>query len=90
MVINTTADLGIGLLLVVALAEFAKLRKKSERGWTWLGVAGVFLVFAGVPSLGGAALNVDLSIVQTIFAVLGWLFALIGAVFVGYESLLEK
>jgi hypothetical protein len=90
MVINATADLGIALLLAVALAEFAKARSKSEKGWAWIGVAGVFLVFAGIPALGGAALGVDLTIIQTVFLVLGWIVALIGTVFVAYETLMEK
>lgn len=90
MVFGITLDLGIALLLALALAEFSKFRHKSEKGWGWIGVAGAFLVFAGLPVLGGATLGFDLSVIGTVFSVLGWLLALIGVVFVAYESLLEK
>ena len=90
MVFNTTIDIGIALLLAVVFAEYIKARNKSPRGWMWLAVAGVFMIFAGIPGLGGAALNIDLSIINTIFAVLGWLLALIGTIFVAYETLMEK
>ena len=88
---NGLIDLGVALLAVVALAEMAKVRRKSERGYSWLAAAGVFSVFAGgmdvisatVPYVG------DLFLAE-IFSLIGWLFAIIGTLFVGYETLLEK
>jgi hypothetical protein len=90
MVFNATVDLGIALLFAVALAEFMKARHKAERGWNYIAVAGVFLLFAGIPGLGGAELGIPLSVINTIFQVLGWLLALVGTVFVAYESLMER
>lgn len=88
---NGLIDLGVALLVVVALAEIAKVRRKSERGYTWLAAGGVFSLFAGgmgvmpatVPYIG------DLFLTE-IFSVIGWLFAIIGTLFIGYETLLEK
>lgn len=91
VIINTTTDLGLALLLAVVFAEYAKARAKSTRGWTWVGVAGIFLVFAGIPSTVVAPIPAEAStIIGTMFAVLGWLLALIGTIFVAYETLLEK
>ncbi|MCD6371889.1 MAG: hypothetical protein J7L39_04205 [Candidatus Aenigmarchaeota archaeon] len=91
MLFEGVIDYGIALLLALVLAHYAGLRKRTERGWTWLAVAGVFLIFGGFnTTLLIPALEVDISIIPTIFTVLGWIFALIGAVFVAYELLLGK
>ncbi len=89
----TLIDVGIAFLLAVALAEWAKIRKKSEKGFGWLAAAGVFFLFAGtleasvLPGLfdyvGGLFLN-------SLFASFGWVLALIGTLFIGYETVLEK
>ncbi len=86
-------EIGIALLLGTALAEYAKFRKKSEKGWAWIATAGVLFLFAG-SFLGVPAVDTFLTFgsygLKDIFAVIGWLFALIGAIFVAYEVLLEK
>jgi len=86
--------LGIACLLAPAIAEYAKLRSKADKGFAWVAVAGVMFLFAGTFS-GATALNTYLgaSIVGSLadlFAIIGWLFALIGTIFVGYEVLIEK
>jgi hypothetical protein len=86
-----TLGIGIAFLLAVALAQYAKF--KAEKGLSWLGVSAVFFLFSGafLPAYfaTGGFLN-SVSVLETIFEVLGWLFALIAAVFVAYETLLEK
>jgi hypothetical protein len=84
-----TLGLGIGFLLAVAFAYYAKF--KAEKGFNWLGVAAVFFLFSAAfaaPAVGKYLSSV--SILQEIFELLGWLFALIATVFVAYETLLEK
>ncbi|HDH91512.1 MAG TPA: hypothetical protein ENF38_01015 [Candidatus Aenigmarchaeota archaeon] len=91
MVFSQTLDAGLLLLIAVVFAHYIGIRKKSERGWSWLTVAGVFLIFGGIPTLGGTAITgVDLSIIPMIFNTVGWILALVGVLFIAYEILLER
>ena len=90
-VFEGTLGLGIALLLAVALAEYAKVRHKSEKGFSWLGVSAAFFLFSGAftaPAVGQYLSQI--SILDGVFQLLGWLFALIAVIFVAYETLLEK
>lgn len=90
----TLVDMGIAFLLAVTLAEWAKIRKRSEKGFGWLAAAGVFFLFAGtlseavLPGLYGLYLSGLM--LNTLFAAIGWILALVGTLFIGYETLLEK
>lgn len=89
----TLIDVGIAFLAAVALAEFAKVKRKSERGFGWLAAAGVFFLFAGtlnVEVLPNLFQYLQMLWLDTLFAAIGWILALIGTLFVGYETLLEK
>lgn len=90
----TLIDVGVAFLLAVTFAEWAKVKRKSEKGFGWIAAAGVFFLFAGTLSeavlpglyaqyLSGLMLN-------TLFAAIGWILALVGTLFIGYETLLEK
>lgn len=87
------AGLGIASLLTVALAEWGKLRSKAERGFNWIGLGGVWFLFAGsfalATTLNGLAGPV-FGWVGSLFEVVGWAFALVGTVFAAYELILEK
>ncbi|MDI6799057.1 MAG: hypothetical protein QMD12_03655 [Candidatus Aenigmarchaeota archaeon] len=86
-------ELGIALLLGTALAEYAKFRHKAEKGWAWIATAGVFMLFAGAFSavpIVDTYLTFERYGLKDVFAVIGWLFALIGTLLVAYEVLLEK
>lgn len=89
---NGLIDLGVAFVLVVAFAEWAKVRRKAEKGFGWLAAAGVFFLFAGsfteLPVTIGAYLT-PLFLVE-LFSGIGWILAIIGTLFVGYETLLEK
>lgn len=89
----TLVGVGVAILLGLALAEYAKWRSKAERGWNWLAVAGVWLIFAGVlpvvPVLANVLVWGSYSVAD-IFSVIGWIFALIGTLLVAYEMLVEK
>jgi len=87
--------LGVAILLGSALAEYAKFRHKAEKGWNWLMLGGTWFLFAGsfgVASSLGSLINAPTIWLQfgQIFEALGWLFALIGAIFVAYETIFEK
>ncbi len=87
-------DVGIALLLAVALAQYAKFRDKAEKGFNWLAASGVFLIFAGLmpvtSTLSGFVTSGIWNGVGSVFEIIGWVFALVGTIFVGYESLVEK
>jgi len=90
----TLVDIGIAFLLAVTFAEWAKIRRKSEKGFGWLAAAGVFFLFAAtlneavLPGLYTAYLSGLM--LNTLFAAIGWILALVGTLFIGYETLLEK
>ena len=86
-------DLGIVTLLAVAIADYFKWRTKADKGFTWLALAGIFFVFTGSFSevtVFSGFLASGWTWLGYLFEGLGWLFALIGTVFVGYETLIEK
>lgn len=83
--------LGVGFLLAVAFAQYAKI--KADKGFTWLAVSGVFFLFSATFTdkfFGTGGILSGIGILGTAFELVGWLFALIAAVFVAYETLLEK
>jgi hypothetical protein len=91
VLLEGTLDIGVAFLLAVALAYYAKF--KAERGFAFLGVSGVFFLFSAAfmdKYFAAGGLLAQIGVLQTLFDVLGWVFALIAAVFVAYETLLEK
>jgi hypothetical protein len=84
-----TLGVGVAFFLAMALAQYAKF--KAEKGFSWLGVAAVFFLFAGAFTAPAVTRYLaSVTIFGEIFELLGWLFALIAAIFVAYETLLEK
>lgn len=94
MVFEGLVGLGVAFLLGVALAEYAKFRAKADKGFNWLAVAGVWFLFAGTfgaaTTLGGLVGTGAWTSIAMIFEVIGWIFALIGTLFVAYQALVEK
>jgi pilus assembly protein TadC len=90
----TLVDAGIGVLILVALAQYAKVRDKSEKGYNWLAAGGALLLFAGLfvaaPALGNLIGSGIWNGLGNLFQVVGWIFALVGVVFVAYETVIEK
>jgi hypothetical protein len=86
----TALDVGIVLLLTVAFAEYFKWRAKLK-GFSWLALSGVLMVFAGTFGVAGEVLGAYVEGIWTplqgIFIALGWLFALVGTLFIIYETL---
>ena len=93
MLFGPALDAGLVLLIAVALAEYFGWRDRAPRGFTWLAIAGIWLVFAGVfPAVGlEAYLTAEVwTGIQSVFLILGWIFALVGAVFTAYETLAAR
>lgn len=83
-----TLYLGVGFLLAMAFAQYAKV--KSTKGWQLIAVAAVLFLFSAAwaaPAVGAYLASVAL--LRELFELLAWLFVLIGAIFVAYETLLE-
>ncbi len=87
-------DAGVAVLLLVALAQYAKVRDKAEKGFNWLAASGATFLFAGLFSsatvigtfIGSGIWNG----LGGLFQVVGWVLALVGTIFVIYETLMEK
>jgi len=93
MVFEGMVGLGIAMLLAPAIAEYAKIRHKADKGFNWIATSGVFFLFAAsfdVAKTLGTYLNTTWLGIGSIFEVVGWLLALIGTIFVGYQILFEK
>lgn len=94
MVFAPLIDASIAVFILVALAQYAKIRDKSERGYNWLAAGGVLLLFAGLfgvaTALGNLIGTTIWSGLGNLFQIVGWLFALVGVVFVAYETIVEK
>lgn len=94
MVFTALIDASVAVFILVALAQYAKIRDKSERGYNWLAAGGVLLLFAGLfavaPALGNLIGSTIWSGLGNVFEIVGWLFALVGVVFVAYETVVEK
>jgi lipid-A-disaccharide synthase-like uncharacterized protein len=85
---DATLGLGVGFLLAVALAQYAKV--KSAKGWQLIGVAAAMFLFSAAWTAPAVVSYLSsVALLKEVFELLGWLFALIGAIFVVYESLLE-
>lgn len=83
-----TLYLGVGFLLAIALAQYAKV--KSTKGWQLIAVAAVLFLFSATwaaPAVEGYLASIAL--LRELFELLAWLFVLLGAIFVAYETLLE-
>lgn len=89
---NGLIDLGVAFLAAIALAEASNMRKKHETGFNMLAAGGVWMIFAGslnvLPGYSGTLLNV-FPIVE-VFSVIGWIFALLGTLLIGYETFMER
>jgi hypothetical protein len=84
-----TIGLGVALLLAPAIAEYAKIRHKADKGFNWLAASGVFFLFASTFTVAGIW-GLDQAVwmgIGTVFEVVGWLLALVGTIFVGYQIL---
>jgi len=87
-------DLGIAFLVAAVLAEYLKFRNIAKKGFNWIILAGIFFLFAGTfpiaTALGGYLGKSVWDGLAHLFEILGWLFALVGTLFVVYEAFIEK
>lgn len=84
-----TLGLGIGFLLALALAQIAKV--KITRGWQLMGVAAVLFLSAAAWSAPAvvAYISPQIGLLREAFELVAWLLALLGALLVVYEALIE-
>ena len=84
-----TLGLGVGFLLAIALAQYAKM--KITRGWQLIGVAAALFLSAAAWSAPAVAAYItpQIGVVREAFELVAWLLALIGALLIVYEVLVE-
>jgi len=87
-------DLGIAFLVAAVLAEYLKFRNIAKKGFNWIILAGTFFLFAGtfpIATALGEYLGTSVwNGLAELFEILGWLFALVGTLFIVYEAFIEK
>jgi len=75
--------LGVGLLLAPALAEIAKIRIKTDKGFNWLAVAGSSYLLAAAFNYDiGFNLGSALSYGTALFSAIGLVATLIGTLLI--------
>jgi hypothetical protein len=81
--------LGVGLLLAVALAQYAKI--KLTKGWQLMAVAAALFLSAAAWSAPAVAsyISPQIGLVREAFELVAWLLVLLGALLVTYEALVE-
>jgi hypothetical protein len=81
--------LGVGFLLAVALAQYAKI--KLTKGWQLIAVAAVLFLSAAAWSAPAVAayISPQIGLLREAFELVAWLLALLGALLVVYETLVE-
>jgi hypothetical protein len=80
--------LGVGLLLAVALAQYAKI--KLTKGWQLMAVAAVlFLSVAAWSTPAVGTYLPQIGMLKEAFELVAWLLTLLGALLVAYEALVE-
>ncbi|MEM5766201.1 MAG: hypothetical protein QW423_01005 [Candidatus Aenigmatarchaeota archaeon] len=89
VVFEGVLGLGVGFLLAVALAQYAKI--KMTRGWQLIAVAAALFLSAAAWSAPAVAVYISpqIGLVREAFELVAWLLVLIGALLVVYETLVE-
>ncbi|MBI4017477.1 MAG: hypothetical protein HY366_00860 [Candidatus Aenigmarchaeota archaeon] len=86
---TATLNLGLVLLIVPALAEWAKVRKASEKAYAWIAAGGVSFVLAATFGASGALAQFAGSAASSgwlLFDGLGFVLVLVGALMALYNS----
>ncbi|MEM5772727.1 MAG: hypothetical protein QXL86_00655 [Candidatus Aenigmatarchaeota archaeon] len=89
VIFEGTLGLGVGLLLAVALAQVAKI--KLTKGWQLMAVAAVLFLSAAAWSAPAVVVYISpqIGLLREAFELVAWIFALLGALLVVYETLVE-
>ena len=83
-------DAALAIFLVLAFAEYVKIRAKASKQFNWIAASGVLILLAAASSwisvLGAQAM----SGAETLFSVIGWILLLIGSLWGAAELLKAK
>ncbi len=82
----------IAIFLIITLAEISKFRLRAKIGFSWIALSGIIFLFLGVTKL---STNLkyffgEISLISIILEMIGWIFILIGTLFISYEVLVER
>ncbi|MEM5836539.1 MAG: hypothetical protein QXR09_02710 [Candidatus Aenigmatarchaeota archaeon] len=89
VIFEGTLGLGVGFLLAVALAQYAKI--KITKGWQLMAVAAALFLSVAAWSAPAvvAYLSPQIGLLREAFELVAWLLALLGALLIVYETLIE-
>jgi len=85
---------GLVCLLTPAIAEYAGVRKKAEKGFNWIAIAGLLFILAGafdvvtfwtIGGLEGLGSGGNI-----LFQIIGWIFVLVGVLLAAFEAFKTK
>jgi hypothetical protein len=95
MVFGTGLDIAIGVLLCMALMQYAQLidKKRSAKTFAWIGGGAVSFILAGVfeltPYVSVWVTQYGINYGYALFAIIGWLLILVGTLKLLYELIAE-
>ena len=84
--------LGLVCLLAPAITQYAGVRKKAEKGYNWITIAGLMFILAGafdpvtVTFWATSGLTEIVGWGMQLFQIIGWIFVLVGVLSVLFES----
>jgi len=91
--IGTGIDVAIGLFLCLAFSHYTELARKAEKAFKWISAGAVSFLLAGVfeltPIISGFVTAGTLNYGFALFAVVGWILVMIGALWALYQLLTE-
>lgn len=81
--------LGVGLLLAAALAQYAKI--KLTKGWQLIVASAILFLSVAAWSAPAVAsyITPNVGLLREAFEIVAWLLALLGALLIVYEMLVE-
>ncbi|QQG39729.1 MAG: hypothetical protein HYS81_05180 [Candidatus Aenigmatarchaeota archaeon] len=86
---STGLNLGLVLLIVPVLAEWAKVRKGSEKAYAWIAAGGVSFILASAFGASGTLSTYAASAASSgwlLFDAVGFILVLVGALMALYNS----
>jgi len=95
MVFGTGLDIAIGVLVCLALMHYSQVvdKKKLAKAFNWIGAGTVSFILAGVfeltPYVSIWVTQYGINYGYALFAIIGWLLILVGALKILYELIAE-
>ena len=83
-------DAALAIFVVLAFAEYMKVRAKASKQFNWIAASGLMVLLASASSWISVAGPTASNGAETLFGVIGWIMLLIGALWGAVELLKAK